>query len=46
MEILLEEADECLLDSDGEPVAWPVALGGDKGYRVNWMGEYLIDLSI
>ncbi len=27
-------------------MAWPVALGGDKGYRANWIDEYLIDLGI
>jgi transposase len=35
-----------LCDSDGEPLAWPVALGGDKGYRADWIDEYLIDLGI
>ena len=43
---LLEEADARLCDSDGEPIAWPVALGGDKGYRADWIDEYLIDLGI
>ncbi len=35
-----------LLDSDGQPVAWPVALGGDKGYRADWIDQYLIALGI
>lgn len=43
---LLEGADEQVLDGDGEPVAWPVALGGDKGYRAAWIDEYLLDLDI
>jgi transposase len=44
--ILLEQADERLCDSDGEPVAWPLQLGGDKGYRAAWIDEYLIGLGI
>ncbi len=43
---LLEGADAKLVDSDGEPVAWPVAMAGDKGYRADWIDEYLIDLGI
>lgn len=40
------EADACLFDGGGQPVAWPVALGGDKGYRADWIDEYLLDLGI
>lgn len=43
---LLEGADAKLVDSDSEPVAWPVAMAGDKGYRADWIDEYLIDLGI
>ena len=43
---LLTGVDEKLLDQDGEPVAWPVALAGDKGYRANWIDEYVIALGI
>ena len=43
---LLEGADSNLFDSDGEPVAWPVAMAGDKGYRADWIDEYLMDLGI
>lgn len=39
-------ADEQLRDAQGEPVAWPVALAGDKGYRAAWIDEYLLDLDI
>lgn len=39
-------ADESLLDQDGERIAWPFALGGDKGYRADWIDEYLLDLGI
>ena len=27
-------------------MAWPVALGGDKGYRYDWIDEYLLGLAI
>ena len=46
LDTLLEEADETLLDSQGEPIAWPLALAGDKGYRANWIDEYLLELNI
>ena len=43
---LLVAADACLLDEDGEQIAWPFALGGDKGYRADWIDEYLLELGI
>jgi len=43
---LLEQADAHLFDGDGEPVAWPVALAGDKGYRADWIDEYLLELDV
>ena len=46
METLLEEDDGRLFDAEGEPVAWSVALGGDKWYRADSIDEYLIDLGI
>ncbi len=39
-------ADEQLFDDGGEPIAWPVALAGDKGYRAEWIDEYLLELDI
>lgn len=39
-------ADEHLVDAEGEPIAWPVALAGDKGYRADWIDAYLLDLQI
>jgi transposase len=45
-EALMMGADEQLTDADGEPIAWPVALAGDKGYRAEWIDEYLLDLDI
>jgi len=46
LDTLLEGADANLFNSAGEPVAWPVAMAGDKGYRADWIDEYLIDLEI
>ena len=43
---LLEGADAAILDQTGKPVAWPVALAGDKGYRADWIDEYLLNLGI
>jgi len=43
---LLISADQSLLDEEGERIAWPFALGGDKGYRANWIDEYLLNLGI
>jgi transposase len=43
---LLQGADESVVDCDGEPVAWPVALAGDKGYRADWIDEFLLKLGI
>lgn len=39
-------ADASLHDAAGEPIAWPVALAGDKGYRAAWIDEYLLALGI
>lgn len=46
LDIVLEGADSQLLTGEGEPVAWPVQLGGDKGYRANWIDEYLLALGV
>ena len=43
---LMVGADAKLVDGDGEPVAWPVALAGDKGYRADWIDDYLLGLEI
>jgi transposase len=43
---LLEAAEERVIDGDGEPIAWPVALAGDKGYRAEWIDEFLLALGI
>lgn len=46
LDTLLDGADAQLHDGEGEPVAWPVKLGGDKGYRADWIDEYLLDRDI
>ena len=43
---LLEGAEERVVDGDDEPVAWPVALAGDKGFRADWIDEYLLELGM
>jgi transposase len=43
---ILEGADDCLADHEGEPIAWPVRLAGDKAYRADWIDEYLLTLGI
>ncbi len=46
LDTLLAQADRDLLDEDGDPIPWPVALAGDKGYRADWIDDYLLDLEI
>ena len=43
---LLVNADQTLVDERDEPIAWPVALAGDKGYRAAWIDDYLSELGI
>ncbi len=40
------QADKHLLNEVGEAVPWPEALAGDKGYRADWIDEYLLELEI
>jgi transposase len=46
VETLLDQADADVLDGDGKPIAWPVAMAGDKGYRAEWIDRCLIELGI
>jgi len=46
LDTLLVQVDRDLLDVHGNPVPWPVALAGDKGYRADWIDEYLLNLEI
>jgi len=43
---LLIGANESMFDAQGDPIPWPVALAGDKGYRADWIDAYLLDLEI
>jgi transposase len=45
-EELLDQANQTVTDLTGEPIAWPAALAGDKGYRANWVDEFLAQLDI
>ena len=38
--------DKQLFDDKGDPIAWPFSLAGDKGYRADWIDEYLMELDI
>ncbi len=38
--------DEHLIDANNRPIAWPVALAGDQGYRADWIDDYLLALGI
>ena len=46
LDTILKGADANLFDAQGEPIAWPLALAGDKGYRAAWIDDYLLDLGI
>jgi transposase len=46
LEPLLEGADAAVTDFQGTPIAWPVALAGDKGYRADWIDDYLLEFGI
>ena len=46
LDTLLEGAEESLLDGEGKCITWPFVLGGDKGYRADWIDEYLLELGI
>lgn len=46
LDTLMVGADANLYDGDGEPMAWPVALAGDKGYRADRIDQYLVGLGI
>jgi transposase len=43
---VLMGADKALHDEHGVPMAWPVKLAGDKGYRAAWIDAYLLDLGV
>jgi transposase len=43
---LLNGIDDELTTGQGEPLAWPVAIAGDKGYRADWIDEMLLELGV
>ncbi|MCH8964348.1 MAG: transposase [Planctomycetes bacterium] len=43
---VLIDPDQQLYDGQGEPLAWPAALAGNKGYRADWIDSYLLELAI
>jgi transposase len=46
LDAVLMDADADLFDAEGEPIAWPAALAGDKGYRADWVDAHLLALGI
>jgi len=46
LDTVLIGADASLHDEDGVPMAWPVKLAADKGYRAAWIDEYLLELGM
>ena len=46
LEALLNNTAVDLVDANGEPIAWPAAMAGDKGYRAEWIDEMLLGLGV
>jgi|TARA_B100001971_G_C17998510_1_gene436029 transposase len=43
---LLNGIDDEMTTGNGEPVAWPVAIAGDKGYRADWIDEMFLEMGV
>lgn len=43
---LLNGIDDEMTTGDGDVVAWPTAIAGDKGYRAEWIDEMFLDMGI
>ena len=43
---LLNNTDEEITTGEGDVVAWPVAIAGDKGYRAEWIDEMFLEMGI
>lgn len=43
---LLNGIDDEMTTGDGEAVAWPVAIAGDKGYRADWIDEMFLEMGV
>lgn len=46
LDAVLIGADKSLHDEDGVVMAWAVKLAADKGYRANWIDEYILSLGM
>lgn len=46
LEDLLNNTAADLVDADKEPIAWPAAIAGDKGYRAEWIDEMLLEVGV
>lgn len=43
---LLNNIDKEMTTGDGDVVAWPASIAGDKGYRANWIDEMFLEMGI
>jgi len=43
---LMVQTDKNLVTESGKRLAWPLAEAGDKGYRADWIDQYLLELGI
>ena len=43
---LLSGIDNELTTGAGDPVPWPQAIAGDKGYRAEWIDKLLLELGV
>lgn len=43
---LLNGIDDEMTTGDGDVVAWPAAIAGDKGYRAEWIDEMFLEMGV
>lgn len=43
---LLNNTGTDLVNADGDPIAWPLAIAGDKGYRAEWIDEMFLEIGV
>lgn len=43
---LLNGIDDEMTTGDGDVVAWPAAIAGDKGYRAEWIDKMFLEMGI
>lgn len=46
LEDLLNGIDDEMTTGAGDPVPWPAAMAGDKGYRAEWIDEMLLEVGV